>query len=77
MAEKKQSCENCVYWLPVTSDSGACRRYPPAVSGSNKGAERPWGGWPETTRDAWCGEHTLKCFIVGCEGCYEREGTDL
>lgn len=77
MTERKKSCHNCVYWLPVSSDSGACRRYPPtAAFGSGKVGERPWGEWPETTNGAWCGEHTLKCFIVDCEGCFERNGLD-
>ena len=75
MTEKKQTCENCIYWEIVSETTGACRRYPPKIVILKDGTEST--EWPKTAKGSWCGEHTLKCYIIGCEGCYDRVGSDL
>jgi hypothetical protein len=75
MSEKKQTCENCIYWKAVLDANGVCRRYPPRVFILKDGIDST--EWPKTSKDSWCGEHSLRCVIYGCEGCYDREGSDL
>jgi hypothetical protein len=49
-------CATCKHWdghmaIDMTWDDGICRRYPP---------RGPGFGWPVTTHDEYCGEHTLR-----------------
>ena len=70
------TCENCIYWKAVSEPKGVCRRYPPLNVILKDGVES--SEWPETAGDSWCGEHKLKCFILGCGGgCNDREGPDV
>lgn len=70
------TCDNCIYWKTVSEPRGVCRRYPPINVNLKDGVEL--SEWPETTGDSWCGEHKLKCFILGCGGgCNDREGPDV
>lgn len=75
MTEKKQTCENCIYWKALSDPRGECRKNPPTLVISKDGTES--AEWPKTIKGAWCGEHTLKCYIIGCEWCHDGEGPEL
>ena len=75
MTEKKQTCENCIYWKALSEPRGECRKNSPTLVISEDGRES--AKWPKTIKGSWCGEHTLQCYIIGCKWCSDLEGRDL
>jgi hypothetical protein len=54
MAETKETCGSCKYWLPFPSKpegQGECRRYAPRPPGMEATK------WPKTMTADWCGEY--------------------
>lgn len=43
-------CDDCMFWKPLRTVAGQCRRYPPWVECSDKSS------WPVTYRTDGCGE---------------------
>ncbi len=69
MAESKEKCKNCRWWLLSTqapSDSpgmetGECRRQPPIAIALPSAKTGKWGirtVWPATRAQHWCAEHS-------------------
>jgi hypothetical protein len=61
----KPTCETCPFWSQHGYDDaslGQCRRFPPLLASTPSleelnGVFPKCGFWPETGKEAWCGEH--------------------
>ena len=56
----KQTCESCVFILPIKDGSydSLCRRYPPSiVTNDGKPILRSDTKFPVVCKDGWCGEY--------------------
>lgn len=50
-------CAQCKFWKAKSSNIGQCRRYPPGITFSDSGEQKPWEDvFPRTTAHSWCGE---------------------
>lgn len=55
----KPTCATCPFWAEMTMPQGECRRHTPSlVDPLHDEDDLDFSGyWPETSHDAWCGEH--------------------
>lgn len=48
---QERACGRCMWWLPLNSVAGYCKRMPPYRTEDGEGL------WPMTGRGDWCGEY--------------------
>lgn len=58
---RTERCETCKWWddEPDNERDGKCRRHTPTIEPyilEQDQFEYPWGTWPMTYADDWCGE---------------------